>query len=260
MDKTLAQSDIAERQPPAAAGARLWEIDTLRGLAVVLMVFYHFVWDLHYVGLYRGDIDGAGWQSFARSIGSTFMMLLGLSLTLTYSRRGARGFRPYLLRGLKILACGMGVTAVTYLALPDDFVIFGILHLLGLSTILAYPLLRARPWAALLAGLACLAAGAWANQVVIDSPWLIWLGVLQAGRSMADYYPLLPWFGVVLLGVWAGLVLYPRGARSFFVLDELGDAPLLRGLRFLGRHSLPIYLVHQPILLGALFALGYGTL
>lgn len=260
MDKTLAQPDLAEGRPHAAAGPRLWEIDMLRGLAVVLMVFYHFVWDLHYVGLYGGDINAAGWQSFARSIGSTFMLLLGLSLTLTYARRRVHGFRPYLLRGLKILACGMLITGVTYLVLPSDFVIFGILHLLGLATILAYPLLRLRPWAALLGGLACLAAGAALSDAVIDGPWLIWLGVLQANRSMADYYPVLPWFGVVLLGVWAGMVFYPGGTRGFVVLDELGDAALLRGLRFLGRHSLLIYLVHQPILLGALFALGYGTL
>lgn len=259
MDKTLARPELAEgRAPLAQAGVRLWEIDMLRGIAVVLMVFYHLMWDLHFFGLFRGDINGLGWQSFARSIGSTFMLLMGASLTLTYARHPS-GARPFLLRGLKIFACGLVITAVTYLAIPDSFVIFGILHLLGLSTILAFPFLRMPRWAALAGGVVCMALGAWLNSMVVAEPWLIWLGVLQAGRAMADYYPLLPWFGVVLLGVFFGRTLYPSGAR-IFPLEDLGDAALIRGLRFLGRHSLPIYLVHQPILLGVLIALGYGTL
>ncbi len=259
MDKTLTRPELAEgRTPAAAARVRLWEIDMLRGIAVVLMVFYHLMWDLHFFGLFSGDINGLGWQSFARSIGSTFMLLMGASLTLADTRRPS-GPQPYLLRGLKIFACGLVITAVTSFAIPDSFVVFGILHLLGLSTILAYPFLRLPRWAALAAGLVCLGLGGWLNSLAVAEPWLLWLGVLQAGRAMADYYPLLPWFGVVLLGIFFGGTLYPGGAR-IFPLEDLGDTALVRGLRFLGRHSLPIYLVHQPILLGVLIALGYGTL
>jgi uncharacterized membrane protein len=75
---------------------------------------------------------------------------------------------------------------------------------------------------------------------------------------MVDYYPLLPWFGVTLLGIFVGRTLYPDGV-SRITLPDLSSVPPIRGLRFLGQHTLFIYLVHQPILLGILFALGIGS-
>jgi uncharacterized membrane protein len=90
------------------------------------------------------------------------------------------------------------------------------------------------------------------------SPWLLWLGIRQMGRYMVDYYPLLPWFGVALLGVFFGLTLYP-GGRPRFELADLSPKFPLPALTFLGRNSLVIYLVHQPIILGALILLGVGS-
>jgi uncharacterized membrane protein len=91
------------------------------------------------------------------------------------------------------------------------------------------------------------------------SPWLLWLGVKQLGRYMVDFYPLLPWFGVALLGVFCGLSLYPGGIPRFDLPDLSLKSPI-RALSFLGRHSLVIYLVHQPIILGILVLVGVGSL
>jgi uncharacterized membrane protein len=249
----------AERRP-----TRLWEVDALRGLAIVEMVFFHFMWDLHYFGLYQGNVLSGPWQFFARNIASTFLFVLGVSLTLSYHRarqRRSQGalFLKYLQRGGQIFGLGMVITVITYFFIGRGFVIFGILHVLGLAIILGYPFLGRSRWLTLGGGLLAIGLGAYLNQQVVSFPWLIWLGIPQAGRYMVDYYPLFPWSGVALLGIFAGYSLYPHGTRRFR-LPDLSESGPVPGLRFLGRHSLLIYLIHQPILIGIFLVLGYGSL
>lgn len=251
---------MEKSKPPAR---RFWEIDTIRGIAVILMIFYHFVFDLVYFGAYRATMYAGPWQLFARSIGTTFIFLLGVSLTLRYNQLqpklgGRQLFLKFLLRGAKIFGWGLVITVVTYFILERGMVVFGILHLLGLSTILAYSFLRSR-WASLVAGLVVIGLGFYARSTVSASPWLLWLGVKQIGRYMVDYYPLIPWFGVALLGVFAGFTLYPGGSPRFSLPDVSHTAPI-RGLTFLGRHSLLIYLIHQPIMLAILIVVGIGSI
>ncbi len=249
--------------PASKKQARLWEVDTLRGMAIVLMVFYHFVWDLSYFGLVQIYMLAGPWQFFARSIASIFIFVMGVSLTLSYNRakmrRGTTGlFKKYFWRGGQIFGLGLIITAATYFFIGRGFVIFGILHLLGASIILAYPFLRWNKWASLIAGVGVITLGVYVDRFVVTFPWLIWLGIKQAGVYMVDFYPLLPWFGPALLGVFVGFSVYPAGQRVFTLPDGSELFPV-RGLQFLGRHSLLIYLLHQPLLIGVLMLLGYGA-
>lgn len=271
-EEELDSPDLASSPPrpliPPASGwgsppSRLWEVDTLRGVAIVLMLIYHFTWDLVYFGLYQANLLAGPWQWFARGIATIFIFVMGISLTLSDTRERQRqgqfpSFKKYLWRGGKIFALGLLVTVGTYFFIGRGFVIFGILHLLGLSIILAYPFLRSSRWVSLVGGLVIIAAGIYVDTWVVSYPWLIWLGVKQAGIYMVDYYPVLPWFGLSLLGIFAGYSLYPQGVRRF-ALPNLAGLPPVRGLRFLGRHSLLIYVIHQPILIGLLVALGFGS-
>lgn len=246
---------LATAIPTQTKTARLWEVDALRGYAIVEMVFFHFMWDLNFFGIFQGQMLVGPWQWFARSIATLFIFTMGLSLTLSYNRaRQKPGFPKYLVRGAKIFGWGLVITVVTYFFIGRGFVIFGILHLIGLSIIVAYPFLKLNRWMSLGAGLLVILAGIYVDGLRSESPWLIWLGVKQVGRYMVDYYPMLPWFGVSLLGLFVGHTLYPDGQRHFAV-PHWGGHSLAQGLQFLGRHSLLIYLVHQPILVGILAVL-----
>ncbi|MCK6629768.1 MAG: DUF1624 domain-containing protein [Anaerolineae bacterium] len=242
---------------------RLWEVDALRGFDIILMIIYHLIWDLVYFGVYQANLLSGSWQWFPRGIATIFIFVMGLSLTLSDTRERQRrgqppGFKKYLLRGGKIFGLGLIITVATYYFIGRGFVIFGILHLLGASIVLASPFLRLNRWVSLGAGVLVIVAGVLVDEVVVTYPWLIWLGVKQAGVYMVDYYPVLPWYGIALLGIFAGYTFYPEGIRRF-TLPDLSGWPPIKGLRFLGRHSLLIYVLHQPILIGLLMALGFGS-
>lgn len=233
---------------------RFWELDVLRGLTVIIMIFYHSVWDVAFFNLYPVNVLSSGWQTFARGIATSFTFILGISLTLSYQRAvrhtGQTSLFPkYLQRGLMIFGLGMVITVATYFFIgANGFVIFGILHLLGLSVILSYPFLKLNRWLNLTAGLSVIAIGLYLDTLTSTSPWWIWLGIKQFGRSMVDYYPLFPWWGLALLGIFAGKTLYPAGQPRHHLPDLTSYQPI-RALRVLGQHSLLIYMIHQPILI-----------
>ena len=221
-----------------------------------MMVVYHLTYDLDTFGGYGIESTSGFWARFADATASAFLFLVGISLAISYSRAGGGLglFGKYLRRGLRILAYGMALTIV-FLALGLGVVAFGILHLIGVSIILAYPLLKYR-FANLFLGLGVIALGWYmrARDVSSESPWLLPIGVVPENVAMPDYRPLLPWFGVVLLGLFAGNVLYGGGKRP---ADVPREAPAVaRPLVPLGRNSLFIYLIHQPILVALLAALG----
>ncbi len=246
----------------ASSFPRLWEVDALRGVAILMMVLYHLLFDLSALGGFPIDVFTGFWRLEARATASLFITLAGLSLTLSYARAlahatpGASLFPKFLRRGLSVIGAGMLVTAGTWLLYPDEVVTFGILHFIGAGIILAYPFLRLRWWNLPL-GLACLAIGMLLqNQnVALPFPWLWWLGLPPMRYATFDYFPLLPWFGLMLLGIWLGDRLYAGGRRSFALPDLSGAAPV-RALDSLGQHSLLIYLAHQPMLMATLVLAG----
>ena len=230
---------------------RYWEIDALRGVAIIMMVIYHFAYDLTLFGYYQANVFVGPWRTFARTTAILFIGLAGGSLALSYARARNREsgwalYQGYLTRGLKLIGWGMVITLVTWAYMGKAVVIFGILHLIGASTVLAYPFLSLR-WPNLAIGAGMIALGIYLNRLPISHPWLLLLGLRPRSLFQLDYFPLLPWFGVALLGVFAGQLLYSGGARQFDLPSEPGRSGV-RALTWLGRRSLAIYLAHQPIL------------
>jgi uncharacterized membrane protein len=234
-------------------------VDAARGVAIIMMVVYHLTYDLDFFGGYPIASTSGFWARFADATAGAFLFLAGVSLAISYARASATRpghslFGKYLLRGAKIFAYGMVLTAV-FLAFGMGVVAFGILHLIGVSIVLAYPLLRYR-FANLFLGLLVIAVGVYMRieDLSSESPWLLPFGVVPENLLMPDYRPLLPWFGVVLFGVFAGNVVYGGGKRPGIFAEKAPGlaSPLLP----LGRNSLVIYLVHQPILVALLAAFG----
>ncbi|HPR66280.1 MAG TPA: heparan-alpha-glucosaminide N-acetyltransferase [Methanothrix sp.] len=230
---------------------RYWEVDLLRGIAVLMMIAFHALYDLDFFSDQNiVDVHSGIWPLFAKATASIFLLLVGVSLKISSSRARIRGddrFLRYLRRGVGIFSWGMAITLSTMLLLGEGFVVFGVLHLIGISIILSYPFLN-RPLIDLLLGSAAIAAGLWLRQLSFDSTILLWLGFVPRHFYSVDYFPLLPWFGVVLVGIFLGNILYPEGARRFSLPDPSLRLPA-KQICFLGRNSLAIYLTHQPIIM-----------
>lgn len=245
-------------------GVRLWEIDSLRGVAVVTMVIYHLVWDLWFFQAIPGlDPFHGFWKYFQRYTATSFILLAGLSLTLVAQRLERQGMAPgarrlhSMRRGLWVFGWGMVLTVAMWVS-GVGTVDFGVLHLIGFSMIAALPFLRFG-WVNIGIWLVLFLLGGWAQDVRVDTSLLIPLGIFPRGYSPVDYFPILPWFGVALLGVGVGNLLYPQGRRSF-PLPDWGATFPVRLLRWVGSHSLPIYLVHQPLLFGILYLTGIARI
>ncbi|HET9928923.1 MAG TPA: heparan-alpha-glucosaminide N-acetyltransferase [Rubrobacter sp.] len=236
---------------------RFWEVDAARGVAIIMMIVYHTTYDLDTLGGYDVQSTPGFWALFADLTAGLFLFLVGVSLAISRARTSLTGWRlfgKYLARGARILAYA-AVLTVVFLALGMGVVAFGILHLIGISIILAYPFLRLR-LTNLVLGTLIFLAGQYilAQDLGSQSIWLLPFGVVPEGVIMPDYRPLLPWFGVVLIGLFFGNVVYGGGRRPAVLGDK---APMLaRPLLPPGRNSLFVYLIHQPIIIALLAVTG----
>lgn len=242
---------------------RFWEVDSLRGLAITMMVIFHFIFDLNYFGIYSFNISSGFLWWFARITAFMFIFLVGVSLSLSYTRTTLLNnygvekglFLKYLKRGLKIFSYGLLVTAATWLFIGNGFIVFGILHFIGIAIILEYPFIKYK-YINLFLGLAFIAAGIYLMSFRFDFYDLLWLGFTPNNFYTVDYFPLLPWLGVVSLGIFFGNALYEEYVRRF-KLPDLSNYSIIRLSDFLGRHSLLIYLIHQPVIIILLYLLGF---
>lgn len=235
-----------------ASGGRFLLIDILRGVAILAMIVYHFGWDLSYFGLIAVDVASSpGWVVFARTIAATFIGLVGVNLTLA-SRKGIRW--PAYGRRLGLIVGAAAIVSLgTYWLDPQSFVFFGILHCIALASVLALLFLRLPGWLLVVAAIACFVAPEFLKSPVFNGHGWYWLGLSTEQPGTVDYVPMLPWFGVVLIGMVAGRVIVAH--RENRLLQWHSQAWWARFLATAGRWSLAIYLIHQPVLMGSLILL-----
>ena len=231
---------------------RFWEIDFFRGIAVIAMIVFHFLFDLNYFAGYAFELHSGLWWLVGRFSGAGFLLLVGLTLTISYSRAKKEKkwqglFSKYFFRGLIVFGMGLLVTIATFLFVPEGTIFFGILHLIGASLVLAFPFLE-KKYLALFFSAIIFFLGLHLSRFSFDFPWLLWLGFYPKNFYTFDYYPVLPWFGVVLLGVFLGNLLYPS-AKPRFSFPDISNYFPINFLCFLGRKSLLAYFLHQLVLI-----------
>jgi uncharacterized membrane protein len=221
----------------------LW-LDMARTLAVVGMVIYHFTFDLGMFGFIDGSTPVTGfWALFARAVAGSFLALAGFGLYLAHHRR--INWRGFLRRFGILVGCAALITVATYFAMPQQFIFFGILHSIALASLLGLAFLRL-PWGlTLLVGLAIIAVPQLYRDAAFNVPWLLWVGLAPGFPPTMDYEPVFPWFGVFLLGMSAAQLALARGP-----LTRAVASPRMRRVTWAGRHSLMIYLIHQPVIIG----------
>jgi len=230
---------------PATRG-RIGAIDALRGSALCLMFVYHFAFDLRFYRVIGADFEhDPFWLAFRALIVTSFLVLVGVSLVLA-DRSGAPASHFWRRIGI-VAGCALAASVGSWIVFPQTFITFGILHCIAVASVIAWPLVR-RPALALALGLAVIvAAFAWSYPLFDARAWS-WVGFTTHKPATEDYVPLFPWAGVVFIGITTGHAL---SRVAFRPLAPLARAP--RWLAFLGRHSLIVYMIHQPLLMGVLW-------
>lgn len=242
---------------PGLRGPRIALFDALRGAAILAMVVYHVAWDLYVLGFSTTDvISEPGWAAFQRAIVSSFLLLVGVGLVLAHG--DGISWRPFWRRFAMIAGAALLVTAGTYVVFPEYFVFFGILHAIALFSLVGLSFVRAPLWLIAAAIVLVMLPPALVTDPAMIARPLSWIGFWPTPPMTTDIVPVFPWFGVVLIGILATRLLRRSPLWPALTRLSLGN-PAGRALRWLGRWSLVIYLVHQPLLYGGLSLLAPGT-
>lgn len=217
---------------------RYWSIDAWRGAAVVAMLLFHFIYDLREFYTVSLNYQTGPWHWLGRWSAASFILTAGACTRRDFSSRR---------HGLQVLLWGGIITAMTAILIPHEYIRFGILHFLGISLLTASALQRLSLGQLAGLGASALTIGLYPDWSSSNQFWQL-PGVFPIPITTADYYPFFPWYALFISGVALGRLLFPR-------LTATPPPPFFRPLCYLGRHSLFLYLIHQPLLLAPYFLL-----
>ena len=218
---------------------RIDELDSLRATALVMMLVLNLVTDLNHFGIMNTE-TGDQWWWMARIAASLFVGISGVSYFLAH--RLEYDFTKTSGRTKRLIFWAFVITIITYIFEPSAYVRFGVLHLLALASIVAFPVAR-KPEFALGIGLILLIIPLSSNSN------LVWLGLRETGFIAVDYFPLNPWLGIFFIGLALASRIYPEG-------KPLTEIQWPERWLWFGRNTLTIYVIHQPILIGLLVLTG----
>ena len=205
-------------------------LDQLRGIAIVLMITFHFCFDLNYFLFIQIDfIHNPFWIFFQRLIVFIFLTCVGISLAVVHQKKIK--FQKALIRFAILVGWSVALSATTYFIFPRNGIYFGVIHCIALSSLVAFLFLR----------IPMIAGGVGVTLLILDLFFGIGLPWIKLSHTALDYCPFFPWFGAVLFGIFLHRV-------NFHTLNI--NVLSTSWLVYLGKHSLAIYFIHQPVLFG----------
>ena len=232
-------------------GRRIFALDHARSLALLCMAVFHFTFDLMLFGHTQPGLVFTGfWPWFARGIASSFLILVGVSLWLAH--RDRIHWRPFMRRFVMVAFAALLITVATYYAMGAQFIRWGILHMIAAGSLIGLAFLRLPMLAVLAVAVAAFAAPHYLKADLFNHASMLWLGLSTQVPQMMDYEPILPWLSPILFGIAFARVADKAGLWAS--LSRWQPGPIGRALAWPGRHSLAIYLIHQPLLFGAVWA------
>lgn len=213
---------------------------------MVGMVVYHFLFDLEFIFQLPLGVDRIPLLLLARGVASIFILIVGVSSAIKSERIKSSSIKivatSFVKKAVSIFFCALIITGVTYVIFPKLTVVFGILHFIAVSLLLVIPFLyiRSNRILVVIASI-CLTLGLFFTNIKINHNWLMVVGITSNSYTSFDYFPVLPWFGFVLIGLVLGRKYWPNAKGSPRTIFE-------KQMVRLGQHSLLIYLWHQPVI------------
>lgn len=229
---------------------RIQTIDLIRGVDIILMVLFNYSVTLSYFRLLYIQSSFLYWFIFPRAIASIFIFLSGVVAYTSYENHRGNFNKKYFKRGLILLIFATFITLSTYIFVPEGTIFFGILHFFAVSSFLV-PFFIKYNKLNLIIGLLITLFGSYLQLTEFNFSYLFWLGFIPKDLFTFDYFPLMPWLGVLLLGIYYGKYITRKTANTKFK-SKLGSIFI-----FLGKKSFIIYLIHQPLLILFLIVWGF---
>ena len=243
---------------------RIRLLDYARSFAVIAMIFYHFVYDLGDFGYVNYNMVISGyWKLFAQSIGSSFLFISGFSFWIMV--RTEIDWISFSKRLIILFLAAVIISVVTFIQFGSAFIFFGILHLLAACTI--FGLLIYRLPLVIIFGLGLILAflpeyyfsSSYYSASTFEPRYLAWTGLFNGKTGSVDFYAFMPWSAAYVLGLFCAKLFTNRKSHTPFVplLFKEEKTNFISNITlWIGRNSLLVYLIHQPILYGLFIAYG----
>lgn len=229
---------------------RIQAIDFIKGFDIILMVLFNYSITLDYFKLIKIPSGYLYHYILPISIASIFIFMSGVTAYVSFEKHREKLTMKYFIRGMKLLFFAFLITLFTYVFVRPNTIFFGILHFFAVTSLLI-PIFIKYHKLNLIAGFLIILSGIYLQQQTFNYPYLLWVGFVPENFSTFDYFPLVPWLGVILLGIYySGYIVKKIEGITF-----TGGFPKI--FMFLGKHSLFVYLIHQPVLILLLIVSGF---